>query len=222
MPKPMSKIFHALAKCLLLTLLLVSVFDETSAQHIGFKPMANFASFKLQFKTESSKITSLASGFRQEKVLTALTEKIKSDGKFFFKRSNKVRIEYQKPFSYLMVMNGDKMLVRDTKKENRINVKSNKLFQKINSVMIDCVQGTMLDSKDFTVVVFEDSNLYLLEMTPNSKMLSQFFETIILLVEKRDCSAKSIEMREPSGDKTIITFTDKKLNVELADAMFAL
>ncbi len=210
------------ASCLLLAMLFLLSFEKTFSQHAGYKPRADFASFKSQFKTESLKIVSISSEFTQEKILVALTEKIKSEGKFIFKRDNKIRIEYEKPFSYLMMMNGDRMLVRDNQKENRINVKSNKLFQQINRIIIDCVQGSMLDSKDFTVKVFEDSNTYLLEMTPTSKALSQFFKTIVLLVEKKDYSAKSIEMREPNGDKTVITFINKKLNAEIADAVFAL
>lgn len=210
------------ASCLLLAMLYLLSFEKTFSQHAGYKPTADFTSFKSQFKTESLKIVSISSEFTQEKILLALTEKIKSEGKFLFKRDNKVRIEYEKPFSFLLMMNGDKMLVRDNQKENRINVKSNKLFQQINRIIIDCVQGSMLDSKDFTVKVFEDSNTYLLEMTPTSKALRQFFKTIVLLVEKKDYSAKSIEMREPNGDKTVITFINKKLNAEIADAVFAL
>lgn len=121
-----------------------------------------------------------------------------------------------------MIMNGDKMLVRDHEKENKINVKSNKLFQQVNRIMIDCVQGTILDSKDFSTKVFENDKVYLLEMTPSSKTLREFFQTIVLSVEKSDYSVKAIEMNEPSGDKTIISFKNKKLNEQLADAVFTL
>ena len=202
--------------------LLFALSVPVSAQYTGFKPVTDITSFKTQFRAESSKVLSISSNFTQEKILTTLTEKISSGGKFWYKRSNKVRLEYLKPFVYLMVMNGDKMLVRDDQKENRINVKSNKLFQQVNRIMIDCIQGTILDSKDFSVKVFEDEKRYLLEMTPVSKTLGEFFQTIVLQVEKKDYSAKSIEMNEPGGDKTIITFFDKKLNTEVADAVFAL
>lgn len=194
----------------------------TLAQYPGYRAVSDLPSFKKQFKTGSAAVLSIHSNFTQEKILTALTEKITSTGKFWFKRSNKVRIEYIKPFVYLMVMNGDKMLVRDDQKENRINVKSNKLFQQVNRIMIDCVQGTILDSKDFATTVFENDNVYLLEMTPSSKALREFFQTIVLTVEKKDYSANSIEMNEPSGDKTTILFTDKKLNTQISDAVFAL
>ncbi len=206
----------------LLTTLFCVFITNVCAQYPGYKPVSDLPSFKKKFSTESAKVKSITSDFTQEKILMALTEKITSTGKFWFKRENRVRIEYVKPFAYLMVMNNDKMLVKDSDKENKINVKSNKLFQQVHRIMIDCVQGTILDSKDFTTRVFEDDKVYLLEMTPSSKALHEFFQTILLTVEKNDYSVKSIEMNEPAGDKTIISFKNKKLNEQVADAVFAL
>ena len=209
---------------ILFSLILVALICATdvTAQYMGYKPIADLDAFKKKFAVESAKVLSITSDFTQEKTLMALTEKIISSGKFWFKRNNRVRIEYIKPFAYLMIMSGDKMLVRDNDKENKINVKSNKLFQQVNRIMIDCVQGTILDSKDFTSKVFEDDKVYLLEMTPASKSLREFFQTILLTVDKSDYSVKSIEMNEPAGDKTIISFKNKRLNEQVADAVFAL
>jgi len=201
-------------------LLLLSA--RANAQYAGYKPVADLQTFRKSFATESAKVQTITSDFTQEKVLTALTEKITSYGKFWFKRSNRVRIDYTKPFVYRMVMNGDKMLVRDEQKENRINVRSNKLFQQVNRIMIDCVQGTILDSKDFTTRVFENDKSFLLEMTPSGKGLRDFFQTIVLTVEKKDYSVRVIEMNEPAGDKTVISFTNKILNAAVADEVFAL
>jgi len=208
------------------SVLLIVIFlycsNVASAQYEGYKPIADLTGFKKIFAVESAKVVSITSDFTQEKTLTALTEKITSSGKFWFKRTNRVRIEYLKPFVYLMIMDGDKMLVRDNEKENKINVKSNKLFQQVNRIMIDCVQGTILDSKDFTTKVFEDDKVFLLEMTPASKALREFFQTIVLRVDKHDYSVNSIEMNEPEGDKTIISFKNKRLNEQVPDAVFAL
>jgi outer membrane lipoprotein-sorting protein len=195
---------------------------QANAQYAGYQSVADLPAFRKEFAVQSSKINSITSNFTQEKVLIALTEKITSNGNFKFKRSNKVRIEYTKPFSYLMIMNGDKMMVKDDQKETRVNVRSNKLFQQINRIMVDCIQGTILDSKDFTTRVFENEKTYLLEMRPVSKGLKDFFQTILLVVEKKDYSVHSIEMNEPAGDNTIITFTNKKLNDQVPDEVFAL
>lgn len=209
-----------------ISLLLIIIFFVNGvaglAQYKGYEPVTDLTTFKKKFALESAKVMSITSDFTQEKMLMALTEKITSSGKFWFKRNNRVRIEYLKPFTYLMIMNGDKMMVRDNDKENKINVKSNKLFQQVNRIMIDCVQGTILDSKDFATKVFEGDKEYLLEMTPASKSLREFFQTIVLRVDKQDYSVKSIEMNEPAGDQTIISFKNKKLNEQVADAVFAL
>jgi len=114
------------------------------------------------------------------------------------------------------------MLVRDGEKQSQVNVRSNKLFQQVNRIMIDCVQGTILESKDFTSRVFENDENYLLELTPTSKALREFFQVINLTVRKADYVATSIEMNEPGGDKTTIFFVDRKLNTPIADAVFTL
>jgi len=193
---------------------------STYAQYPSYTSIQDIVAFKKKFAAESAKVMSISCDFSQEKTLTALTEKITSTGKFWFKRSNKLRLEYTKPFAYLIVMNGDKMLVRDNQKENRINVKSSKLFQQVNRIMIDCVQGNILDSKDFTTRVFENGTTFLLEMTPVSKALHEFFQTIVLTVDKKDYSAKSIGMNEPMGDITLILFEHKKLNEPIPDTVF--
>lgn len=193
-----------------------------TAQYNGFKTVDDLAGFKKQFSTEAKKVQAIRSNFIQEKNLSLLEEKIVSEGKFYFKRENKVRIAYEKPFQYLMIMNGDQMLVKDSQKENKVNVKSNKLFQQVNKIMVDCVQGTILDNKDFTVRVFQNDKIWLLEMTPVGKSLKEFFEVIIIHSDKKDYTVSSIDMHEPSGDNTIIRFTQKELNVAVQDEMFAI
>lgn len=212
----------SIIKTALVLLIIFLSIKVSHAQYTGYKAIPDLPAFKKQFTTESAKILSIESDFTQEKTLTALTEKITSEGKFWFKRSNKVRIEYIKPFTYLMVMNGDKVLLRDGTKENRVNARSNKLFQQVNRIMVDCMEGTIMDSKDFSVKVFENDKSYLLELSPNEKALKSFFETVVLIVEKKDYTVRSIDMNEPGGDKTTMLFKDKKLNTPLADAVFAL
>jgi outer membrane lipoprotein-sorting protein len=192
------------------------------AQYSGYLEVKDMPAFRKKFAAGSAALQSMECNFVQEKVLMALTEKITSTGKFWFKRSNKVRIEYVRPFQYLLVMQGDKIFIRDHGQEQRIQVKSNRLFQQVNRIMIDCVQGTILESKDFTTRVFEDDGTYLLEMTPTGKTLQEFFQTVVLVVDKKDYAAHSIAMNEPTGDTTVITFKDKNLNTPIADGVFAL
>lgn len=211
-----------IVKTILCAMMIVLVSASGYAQYTGYKPLQDIPAFKKHFAEESASIQTITADFKQEKILTALTEKITSTGKFWFKRANKVRIDYEHPFVYRLVLNGDKILIKDDQKESTVNVKSNKLFQQVNRIMIDCVQGTILESKDFTSRVFENEKTYLLEMTPASKTLKEFFSTITLVVEKKDYTVSTLEMNEPAGDKTIMVFQHKKLNAALSDEVFKL
>ena len=207
---------------LLLLLLLISSGMALQAQYTGYTPLTDLSKFKELFSVEAQKVISIKSDFVQEKNLSMLSEKITSQGKFWFKKDSRVRMEYTKPFTYLMIINKDKVFVKDGQKQNTISTKSNKLFQQINKITVDCVQGTVLTNPDFSTRVFENKNAYLVELSPVSKNLKEFFRTIVVIVDKKDYSVTNIEMNENSGDNTIIHFVNKEMNTNLPDALFAI
>ena len=207
---------------LLLMLLIIGSGASLKAQYTGYAPVSDLPKFKELFSMEARKVISIKSDFTQEKNLSMLSEKILSQGKFWFKKDSRVRMEYTKPFTYLMIINKDKVFVKDGQKQNTISTKSNKLFQQINKITVDCVQGTVLTNPDFSTRVFENKSAYLVELSPISKNLKEFFKTIVVTVDKKDYSVTDIEMNENSGDNTIIHFINKEMNTNLPDALFAI
>lgn len=206
-------------KIILITFLIVTAFS-TQAQYAGYSPVADITKFKTDFSAATQKTSSVKSDFVQDKNLSMLSEKITSRGKFWFKKESRVRMEYNQPFQYLMVLNKDKVYVKDGQKENKISAKSNKLFQQINRIMIDCMQGTMLSNSDFKTRVFENRNAALVELVPVTRGLKELFKSINVIVDKKDFSVTSIEMQEISGDNTIMRFTNKELNASIPDTLF--
>lgn len=205
---------------ILASLLSVFIFCSLQAQYAGYTAVKDINVFRQQFAAASQKLNSLQSDFIQEKNLSMLSEKIISKGKFWFKKENKVRMEYTQPFKYLMIMNGSNIYIKDGQKENRVSTNSNKLFQQINKIVVDCVKGTAFSNTDFKFNVFENKSTYLIELTPVVKNLQSIFKNINVIVDRKDFSVNSIKMIEPSGDYTNINFTNKILNTNLADALF--
>jgi len=203
-------------------LLLISGGISSRAQYPGYTPLTDLSKFKELFSQEAQKVNSIRSDFIQEKNLSMLSEKITSKGKFWFKKDSRVRMEYTQPFQYLMIINKDKVFVKDGQKQNTISTRSNKLFQQINRITVDCVQGKVLSNPDFKTRVFENKNAYLVELSPLSKNLAAFFKTIVVTVEKKDYSVTHIEMNENSGDNTMIHFINKEMNTPLPDALFTI
>ncbi len=208
-------------KIILIAAILFTGFSSP-AQYPGYTPVADLVKFKTDFSAATQKTTTIRSDFVQEKNLSMLSEKIVSKGKFWFKKESRVRMEYMQPFQYLMILNKDKVFVKDGQKENKVSTKSNKLFQQINKIMIDCMQGTTLNNSDFKTRVFENKNSALVELTPVTKGLKELFKTIKVVVDRLNFSVSSIEMQELSGDNTIIRFTNKELNASIADALFTI
>ena len=192
------------------------------AQYAGYSPVPDPAKFKTDFSAATQKIVSIKSDFVQEKNLSMLSEKIISKGKFWFKRESMVRMEYNQPYQYLMILNKDKIFIKDGQKENKISAKSNKLFQQINRIMIDCMQGTALNNPDFKTRIFENKTSSLIELTPQTKGLKEMFKSINVIVDSKDFSVISIEMLELSNDNTLIRFTNKELNAEIPDSLFTI
>lgn len=192
------------------------------AQYPGYSQLTDYAKLKSEFSAATQKTLTIKSDFVQEKNLSMLSEKIISKGKFWFRKDNQVRMEYIQPFQYLMIINKDKVYVKDGQKENKISSKSNKLFQQVNKIMIDCMQGTTLDNADFKTRIFENKTNYLVELTPVVKGLKELFKNINVLVDKKDYSVNSILMQEVAGDNTTINFLNKELNTNLQDALFTI
>ena len=206
-----------------LFLILITIFSlpmMVLAQVKGFKAMSNDADFRMKFAAAANETQSIKSDFIQEKNMNILDEKITSKGKFLFKKQNMVRMEYVSPFKYLMVINKDKITIKDDKKSNTFSSKSNKLFENINKLIVDCVQGTALNNKDFTSSVQESDKEYLLVLVPKKKELKVYFSKINIYIEKKDYSVHKMDMQEPGGDNTIITFINKQYNLPIADAEF--
>jgi outer membrane lipoprotein-sorting protein len=207
---------------IVITFILFSVVCLAQAQYPGYKSISDASDFKAKFATASQKLTTIKSDFVQEKELSMLSEKIVSKGKFWFKRESAVRMEYTQPFQYLMIINGSKIYIKDSQKENRISAKSNKLFEQINKIMMDCVNGSALSNADFTTRIFEAPDAYLVELSPVNKNLKNLFQHINLIVSKKEYAVTKIEMHEPSGDNTTISYLNRETNVSLPDALFAI
>ena len=205
---------------IILILLVLAIGFSTKAQYAGYSPVADLAKFKTAFSAATQKTTSIKADFVQDKNLSMLSEKITSKGNFWFKKDSKVRMEYNTPFKYLMILNQDRVYVKDGQKESRVSTKSNKMFQQINKIMIDCMQGTTLDNTDFKTRVFENKSNALVELTPIAKGMKELFKSINVIVDKKDFSVMSIQMLELSGDNTTMRFTNKELNASIPDNLF--
>jgi outer membrane lipoprotein-sorting protein len=190
------------------------------AQYPGYALSNHPEIFKKSFTETTASIESIQSDFSQEKTLTMLSDKMNSTGKFWYRKKDRLRMEYIHPYPYLMILNDGKIFVKDGQKENHFSANSSKIFQQINRILIDCVSGNILNNADFQARIFENAVSFLIEFHPVAKNLKELFKNINIVIDKKTYSAITVEMIEVSGDNTIIRFQNKVLNAPIPDSVF--
>ncbi len=191
------------------------------AQPAGYSSLKDVNQFKKNFSLSSQQLQSVESDFVQVKNLSLMKNKITSSGKFYYKKENKVRIEYLKPYSYLMVLNGHAMMVKDEQKKSNFNSRNNKMMQSINNIMLDCMSGNVYNNKDFTTSVYENQKEYLLSLIPSTSMMKKMFSKIEIYLSKNDFNVLRLNMIELGGDNSLMTFTNRLLNKSLDEKLFS-
>jgi outer membrane lipoprotein-sorting protein len=198
--------------------LLLSI--AASAQPKGFKPVSNVAGLQQGLQKSTASVQSIQADFTQVKHLSMLADKITSKGKFYYRKEDKVRIEYTTPFQYLVVMNGGQLMVRDEQKTSRINARSSKTMQSVNRIMLDCMRGTVFTNPDFRVTAYENGSNYLLSLSPANDAVKKLFKQIDVYLSRTGFDVDRLSMVEQGGDFTDMDFTRTQHNVALNDALF--
>lgn len=186
----------------------------------SFKLVKDTSALKLKIESMSKALNAIDADFVQEKNLSVLSEKIISKGHLMFKKENLLRWEYFTPSKYLIVINKEKVFIKDEKKTSKYDMNSNKVFKEINDIMLSCVQGTIFKSSKFKTSYFENEKFYKLELIPTSKNMKDSFKKINLFFDKNVTSVSKIEMIEASEDFTLIEFLNKKLNAPISENSF--
>jgi len=187
----------------------------------SFAPVKDAVALQKKIIEASAKIFTIQCDFTQEKNMSMLKDKAVSKGKFYFSKPGKVRLDYQQPVKNLIVMNNGKILMKDDKKTTQTDMHRSKMFQQLNNIIVGSINGSLYSGKDFTVSLTESNSAVKVELKPVSKMMKNFLSTIVLVLEKKDFTAIRIEMNEPSGDNTILSFSSREINKPLEETLFA-
>ena len=186
-----------------------------------FVPMKDIQAFRRGIEQMAASTTSIKADFKQEKYLSILSNKIDSEGIILFKKPNLLRWEYKSPFEYIIVLNGNEIVIKDQDKVNAFDIGGSQAFKEVNNLIINSVQGNVLDSEQFHIEYYESATLYLAKLTPKDEKMRQFLQGIDIHFDKKDFSVSKVKLVESEGDYTLITFSNKKMNENIPDANFS-
>ena len=180
------------------------------------------AQVKQQIGRAASALNSMQCDFVQTKHLKILNEDMVSKGKMYYQQPDHLRWEYTTPYSYTFILNGSKVLLKNNKRNDVIDVNQNKLFKEIARIMMNTVVGTCLsDDKDFSVSIADSQTEWVATLRPVRKDMKQLFQKIVLHFNKDRKMVARVELIEKKGDKTLIELKNIRSNAPVQKSLFS-
>jgi len=167
-------------------------------------------------------LVTLQCDFEQEKDLSFLEDKVFSSGRFYFQKKDKIRWEYVRPYSYIIIMSGSVIRIQDGEKTSRQDASASRLFSSINAIMTGIIDGSAISNSEyFTNIFLENANFVKVIMTPAVPGMNEFISAFEVCLNKKDYGIESMKIVEKTGDFTLLHFKDKKLNAEIPASVFS-
>jgi outer membrane lipoprotein-sorting protein len=188
----------------------------------GFEPLASVDDFKKKLSEEFASLKSLESHFTQTKYMDMLAEKMVSAGTFYFKKDNKICLDYTSPVKYSVVINGKKVKLASGGKSNVYDLGKNKAMSQTSVLISTCITGNINELTAENQLIFKENDAqYWIRVQPKGTDRS-LIKTIDIFIDRTDFSVQQIKLTESSNDYTEYAFTNKKKNVTIADAKFTI
>ncbi len=176
------------------------------------------AQFKRKVVEKNKSIKNMQADFQQKKHLDFMSKDIETFGKMAFLKPDKLNWQYTKPYSYQIVFQKDNITINDEGKVSQIKA-DNKIFKKINALIVNSISGNMFDDKEFTITLWKSNEKTLAKLIAKDKTLQKYIREIHLYFAN-DAVVESVKLIEPSNDYTEIIFTNKKINTNLDESVF--
>lgn len=185
-----------------------------------FVSMKDVAGFRKGIEGMAKSTSTIKASFKQEKYMSILSNKLDSEGGISFKKPGLLKWQYNTPYQYAITLNGKSILINDQGKVKTFDIASSQAFKQMNELIINSVQGNVLDEKRFDIKYLESKEVYLAKLFPKDAQMKKFLAEINIYFNKNDYSVETIKLIEPEKDYTLINFYNKKLNSTISDEVF--
>lgn len=165
----------------------------------------------------AASMTCMNCRFTQQKTMAMLAEPTVSEGIMSYTAPDKMRWEYTSPYSFALVVDGEKITKITDGNEELLDAKSGRMYQGLVNIIMSSATGKkMFDSSMFDVVINEDGEYWKASMTPRKRDMKRMFSQLFFYFDKQTYVISKVVMTEAGGDITTIQFFDIKTN-ELCD-----
>lgn len=206
---------YKITTLLYILLLSFSIFGQE------MQPITNGTDFEKKLKDAAGEIQSVESNFRQEKFMKVFSEKMVSTGMFYYRKPNKISMQYDKPMQYAVTINGDRLQTVTGGKKTTVNLGSNRMMAQMKGLIEASMIGNIsaLDG-EYDLHYFQSDSEYFVKISPTNKAVKAYIKEIGITFDKRTMGVKRLRMTENNDDYTDYIFTDSQYNTLQSDEKF--
>ena len=191
---------------------------------IGFLLLTSIFSFAQSDEEVMNMLTQAAASmqcmncrFTQQKTMAMLEQPTVAEGLMSYNSPDKMRWEYTSPYSFALVVDGEKITKITDGNEEVLDAKSGRMYQGIVSIIMSSATGQKLfDKSMFDFDIQDVGEFWKADMTPKKHNMKRMFSMLTFYFDKGSNIISKVEMMEAGGDVTLIQFYDMKIN-ELCD-----
>ncbi|MDR0660419.1 MAG: outer membrane lipoprotein carrier protein LolA [Prevotellaceae bacterium] len=186
------------------------------------KKIEDKQAFEQKLEEATKTVKSIESGFTQIKHLDVFDDDITLKGKFYYRHSNRICLDYTGSLDYIIVINNDKLKIVDNGKKSIVNLSANKTMKEMQGMLAACMSGDISQlSSEYKLEYFEDTKNFKVVVTPKSKAVQEYIKDFHIYFNKRDMSVDKLRISENTTDYTDYIFSNKKFNSLQNDEKFS-
>jgi outer membrane lipoprotein-sorting protein len=188
--------------------------------------------FIAQVAEKTKDFKSLRAKFRQQKFMAIAKQPIVSEGTFAWLRPTQnrtlVRWDTQKPSSGLCLVTATELLLYypELKEAEKYDIsRANPILANIMvapRLAADIQEAFSIRIEQPGNVSEQDDSPHVLLLTPTQEDVQKFIEHMRLWLDPRTLLVKKIEYLDASKDRTVVEFSEVKLNPELKESDFSI
>jgi len=175
--------------------------------------------FRLRLSTFSNLVNTVQADFVQEKKLKIMASQSVSRGKFWFEQPDRIRWEYQSPFSMVIVAD-KKVVIKDEKGIKEFNREKQGAIHEIMTLITDCFQCRLTPNHPkYHTSLQETASAYELQLSPRAIKKNM---KIYITFDKKNMNVIRFKIQENPEEYTSITFQNEKRNLVFSSLIFKL
>ena len=182
---------------------------------------ADLQSFLQEIQSASDQVRSFSAKFDQERKLALFAEPVVFHGSLTVARPDRLRWEFTSPVPSVLIFNGERgMRCNEDAPPVHFDLGGDPIMHRVAEQLWLWLGGDY--SRLTSMYLMEKSGPSSLTITPRDQAVSQYVGAITITFNKTSKQPEKVEIAEPGGDTTVISFNSYVLNSNTPDVLFNL